>query len=104
MVGDRKPAEYISSRAGVSNDYLTPILFARAPDDVPAPFQAIDQFHRAVMLELETAGELADRSPGPRRKSPDGEQKLMLLGFQAVSPDLLLAEVEETPDLTAKFS
>ena len=68
-----------------------------------ALFQAIDHFDHTVMLELHPRGEFADRRHRSFRQTADCQQKLVLLRLQSVLPGLLFAEMQEPPDLAAKF-
>jgi len=61
---------------------------------------AIDQLDSAVVAEQEVAGDVADRRVAPM--PPDGQQQLVLRRRQALVPGLLLAPVEEAPELVAQ--
>jgi hypothetical protein len=55
--------------------------------------EAAGEFGGAVMLELEAFGESADGREPAQRKALDGEERLMLLRFEAGGARGLLAEV-----------
>ena len=66
-------------------------------------FQAVDQFHGAVMLDEEARRDLSNSRLHVIRQAMDCEQKLMLLGLDAVFLCGSLAEVEESADLAAEL-
>ena len=80
-------------------EHLPAILRACGANHKPLVFHAIHEFDHAVMPELQPVRQLSDGRGMPVRQTFDCEQKLMLLRLQSEPPDLLLAEMQETPDL-----
>ncbi len=69
----------------------------------PARLQAIDQLDRAVMLDLQAFRQRPDGCTLPAAQALYRQERLMLLRLQTSGTRRLLAEVQETPDLVAKF-
>src|SRR4051794_24868637 len=57
--------------------------------------QAINQFDRAVMLDLQPLGYLANRRLPSRRQALHRQQQLVLLRLQADRPGLTLTKMDE---------
>ena len=93
--------QLFSARGQAEHDRATIFLGARTADQALG-LQAIGQFHRTVMLNLQAFGKDADGGNPVRRQALDRQQSLMLLGFQARIARCLLAEIQETPDFVAK--
>jgi len=64
---------------------------------------AVNQFHGAVVADLQPLCQCADAGLDPLGKSANGEQQLVLLGIDTGGAGGLLAEREELPDLVPKF-
>src|ERR1022692_2463517 len=80
---------------------LPPVAFRAVAPDQPALRQAVDQPHRAVMLELQPLSQFA-----PRRRagvSFDAHQQFVRGGFQSGPPRRMLAKTEKSADLITKF-
>lgn len=65
--------------------------------------QAVYQFNSAVVADLKTFRQFADRRSFACRQSFNGEQNLVLLGLDSLSSCGCLAELEKEPDLMAKL-
>lgn len=66
-------------------------------------FEAVGEFHGAVMLDLQSFGEYSYRRFGRVRESPDCEQSLILLRLNARSAGSLLAQILKAPNFVTKF-
>lgn len=75
-------------------------LGARAPN-VSAPRQPIDELYGGVVLNLKSLGEYADHGFAIGLGA-QGEEKLVLLGFDIGSARGLLAEVQEAADVVTE--
>ena len=98
-----KLPEDARARPSEMHDYLPPVVRSAAARYVAVIFQAIHQFHHAVMFELQSPGQLAYGGLHVFGQAFDGEQQLMLLRLQAVPPGLLLAEMQVEPDLVTEL-
>jgi hypothetical protein len=65
--------------------------------------QAIDQLNRAVMAKTKQVGERSNRRTRAFRQSFHCEQKLMLLGFNALGAGRFFAEAQKLADAVPKF-
>ena len=83
--------------------HLAPILISAMPGSQSSALQAIDQLHRAVMLQLHSFCERTNRGAHVRRKTLNREQQLVLLGFESGGAGSRFAEVQKTPDLVAEL-
>jgi len=63
----------------------------------------LDQFHGAVMLDEQTRRQLSNGRLRPVGQAPDGKQQLVLLNFNSVFFRRGLAEMKESPDLSAEL-
>lgn len=80
------------------HQHLAAILpAARAPHQ-PALFQPVNQFHRAVVLDLKPFGEKADRGSLLCRNAFHGKQCLILLRLESGGARVALAEVQIPPN------
>ena len=102
MVQRQIPQDLVSCR-GKRQEHLTPILAAAAPSDVAGASQPIDQFDRAVMLDLQPLRQFADARARSVRKPFQREQQLVLARFEAGVTGRLLAERQESADLIPKL-
>ena len=73
------------------------------PPDVTARRQPVDQFDRAVMLDLQPLCQFSDSGPGSRRQAFQCQHQLMLTRFQPRVAGGLLAEVKKAADLIAQL-
>ena len=69
----------------------------------PAGLQAVDQFNRAVMLNLQPLGKRSNGCSLAAGQSLHRQKRLMLLRLQPCGPRRLLAEIQEPPKLVAEF-
>jgi hypothetical protein len=86
-----------------AHHHLPSILSARLSRDVSQPLQAVHQFHRTVVLQLQTAGQLANSRYNAFREPLQSQEQLVLLGFHPGRPNLLFAKSQESPDLVTKL-
>jgi hypothetical protein len=70
----------------------------------PASLQAIDQLDRAVMLDLQPLGQRPNGCSLPAAQALHRQKRLMLLWLQTCGTRCPFAEIQESPDLVAKFS
>ena len=75
---------------------------AGAALDPAGRFAARDQRHHAVVLRLQTLGQLGDAGPAPARKAAQLQQQLVLLRGAAVRARQFLAGAQEAPELVAE--
>jgi hypothetical protein len=83
--------------------HLPSILLTGLPRHVSQPLQPVHQFHRTVVLELQTAGQLANSRYNAFRQPLEGQEQLVLLGLHPGRPNLLFAKSQESPDLVTKL-
>lgn len=77
----------IRSPSGVSRTSTSRrFVRTRFPHDPSSLHQAIDQIHGAVMLDLQTSSEFADRRDLSFGQAFDRQQKLVLLRLDVVGP------------------
>ena len=70
--------------------------------DQPRAGRPVDQADRAVVPQQERRRDVAEGRPAAVRMAPDREQELVLGGRDAERLGLLLAPVEEAPELGAE--
>ena len=99
---EREFAEQRVAVGGERDKDLPPINCASATFDKPLTHRPINQLNRAVMLQLEPLGEVADRGAFSFGEAFQGEHQLMLLRLQPRRVGGLLAEMNEATDLEAK--
>jgi hypothetical protein len=80
-----------------------PVRFPRHALDRAPLFEALCQFHGAVMLNEHSRCEFADRRPYILRQSMNRKKELVLLRFKPVFACRRFAEIQESPDLTPKL-
>ena len=96
------PEERLAVRGECDEDLL-PVRCPSTALDKPLAHRPANQLDRAVMLQLQPLGEIANRRACSLRKAFQGKHQLMLLGFQSRSVGSLLAEMDEAPDLKAEL-
>jgi hypothetical protein len=79
------------------------VVGAASPRDGARGLQAIHQFHRAVMLQEETRGNLPNGGPYTLGKTLHGQQELMLLRLDAMLLRGSFTEMQKLPDLAAEL-
>lgn len=97
-MGQRQASKDSGTSAREVDEHAAAVGGCAGSRDVAVRFQAIDEFHGGVMLELHAQGELADGRVDSFGQTSNSQKKLMLLRLQAVFASLFLAEVEKTPD------
>lgn len=101
-----REGEFTQGRAagrGEANPDFALIVLARAAGYGTGLFQAVDQFHRAVMLDEEAGSEFADGGIDIIGKAVEGEHELVLLRLNAVFLSGHVAEVKEAANLSSEF-
>src|SRR5579884_264132 len=88
---------------GQANVHLTAVVPVLLAAHQPALLGAVDQSHRAVMVQLHPLGELGDVGVLAPRIALDGQHQLVLLRRNASLTCRLFAEPEEPPDRIAVF-
>jgi len=100
------PAELVFVRRGEpveqlfatrrQSDHDAPAVFRRvfAADELQ-PFEAVEEFDGAVVADLQSLGQFADRDGIASGESFDGEQGLMLLRGEPCAPGGIFAEPKE---------
>lgn len=104
LVGKRKAPKQLFSPRSHLNQHLASISIATASCRESSLDQAVHQFHRAVMPDLEPLGESPNRRPLSLGEAFDGKQELVLLRFEAGGPRFSFAEGEKAPDLMPELS
>lgn len=100
---ERELAEKRLTVGREGNKDLPPVCRSPAPRDKTLAHRPINQLDRAVVLQLQPLGEIADRRAFSFGESLQGEHQLVLLGFQRRRVGRLLAEMNEAPDLKAEL-
>jgi len=103
QVMQREFSQHVFAALSEPDEDLPPVGPAAVTPDEPSVRQPIDEFHRAVVLKLQTLCEHADDGSFAWRKSFQREQQLVLLGLEPGRPRSVLAEVEISTDLITKF-
>ncbi len=81
-----------------------PVIFRTAGPFGQTPFlQTVEQFHRAVVLDLKALSDIADGRDASLRKTLQSQQQLVVLRLKAGRPRRLFAEMQESPDLMAEL-
>lgn len=99
-----KPAELRCSVRSELDANLPVILAAADPFDEALTREPIHQPDGAVVADDHVLGEFPDGRALAGAKRPDGEQDLVLLGFQSFGAGGLLAEVEESANSVAELA
>jgi hypothetical protein len=68
---------------GEPHDHVPTVVVGSSPTDEAASLHAIDQFDRAVVLDLQALRQDADRRLPAARHTLHGQQQLVLLGLEA---------------------
>lgn len=89
--------------AGKVNLDLTAIPFPLDTLYQAAVGHPIDQFDRAVMLDLQPFGQIADGRAVGSGEAFRGQKKLVVLRLDVAEPGGLFAEMEKAADLIPKF-
>lgn len=81
MVQNQLPEDFLSPR-GQQHQHLAAVLSCTLATHEPAGFEAIDQFDRAVVLNLKLLGQFPDTWPQAWWETLQGEQQLVLARLQ----------------------
>ena len=95
--------EYPVPFGGDLDEDFAPVGAGLSPAHEAALGQAVDQLDRAVMLDLNSFGELGDSGLGALGKTLQGKQQLVLAGLEAGRVGSVLAEAEKAPELVAEL-
>jgi hypothetical protein len=82
---------------------LPPVFVASLSAHVAVFFQAVNQLNGTVVFQREPFRKRSDGSLGVRRKSANGKQHEILLGFKAGDPSCGITLPEKQPDTVAKL-
>jgi len=86
------------------NQHLPAIRWSPRTGYQAAARQPVDQLDGAVVLDLQSFGNHSNTRRLTRRsQTSEGQQQLVLLRFQACGSRRLLAEMEKSSNLVAKF-
>jgi hypothetical protein len=94
----REPVQQHFSVWRELNQHFTVVLIAGPAPQRSALDQPINQLDRTVVTKAELLRNGPHRRARAGRQAFDGEQKLVLLGFNALGAGGFLAEVQELPD------
>src|ERR1035437_9371256 len=83
--------------------HLAPVVLRPFPLHVPPTLKPVNQFHRAVMLNVHPIGQFPDPWPHPVRHSLDGQHELVLPHLHARRAHGLLAEAQKLPNLVPEL-
>jgi len=83
--------------------HLPPVVLGALPPHKASGLKPVDQFHRTVMLHVQTVGYLPDPRPQPLRHPFDRQHQLILRPFQPRGVYSLVAEREEVANLVTKL-
>jgi len=100
---EREFAEDSFSFGGECEQNFAAVLLSARTVDEATGFEAVDQFHGAVVADLHTVGQFADAGADALGHALDGEHELVLSAFKAGVLYDLLAEVEEAANLVTEF-
>jgi len=90
--------EPFAARGDAHQDYTTVRAAADAAHEA-ARFEAVEQLDEAVMLQMESLGEVADRGFVGPWSALHGEKQLVVLGLETGDAGGLLAEIQEAANL-----
>lgn len=91
----RQEREDASTLGGDSQQHLSPILAAALAHHEASAFELVDQRDGGVVLHAQPLGDRANRGPRSLRQALQGQEKLVLLRFDAGSSRRLLTEREK---------
>lgn len=103
MVIQRKLAKDPLAFCGQLEQYLAAVIAVALSLNVPAFCQPIGEFNGAVRFDLQPLGEHANSRDLVLWQSLNGQEELMLPGFDAGFSRCILAESHKAPDLIAQF-
>ncbi len=99
----RQFGEHLLSFGSKREQHLAAVVLGPRAVDKSSPFQAIYQFHGAVVADLHAIGQFADSWTNPGRHALDRQHELVLAALQPRLFYRLLAEMEEAADLVAEL-
>ena len=100
---ERKLLEDVFSLRGECDKDFALISFIAGAYNETALNEAINQFDRAMMLDLQAFGQLTDGGLAPARQAFQGEQQLVLLRLKAARTNGLFTQTEKATKLVAKL-
>jgi hypothetical protein len=103
LVMERELAQDLLSRGSKREQYFAAILAAALAADVASRREPVDQFHCAVVLDLQSLRQFADPGANALRQSLQSQHELMLARLEAGVASGLFAEAQEAAYLVAEF-
>lgn len=94
--------DFLAFRCERQQDFAAIIPGSRAMHK-PSRFEAVHQFHRAVVADLHAIGQFADARPHPGRHAFNRQHQLILSALEPCLLDHLFAEVKKAADLIPEF-
>ena len=95
----REFGEHLFSLGSKRKQHFATIILCPGAVDKSSRFQAIHQFHGAVVADLHAIGQIADSRTQSGRYAFDRQHQLVLAPLQTGFFDCFLTEVEKPPDL-----
>ncbi len=102
-MGYHKLAQQGSAGRRQSNPHFALVFLSWLPDDRAGLLHTVDQLDCAVMLDEHARGYFTDGWLRVLRETVHSQQKLVLLGFDAVRFGRRFTEVEELANLSSEF-
>jgi hypothetical protein len=99
----RQLSYHFLALGGERQQHLAAVLRSPRPMNEPTSFQAVHQFHGAVVADLQPAGQLSNPRTHSRRHSLDCQHHLILAAFHPGLLYRLLAEVKKAANLVTEF-
>ena len=93
-----QPRQDLLTLGGQQHPHRPAVARMRTPLYEPLPLRPIDQFHHAVVAQLEPVSELPNGRPLPTGKPFQCQQQLILLRSEAIPAHRLLAEAQIATD------
>src|SRR5215469_12599338 len=93
---------FLALRSERKQDFAA-VFFGPLPMDVSPSLKPVDQFHRAVMLEMHAVGDVANPRPQSIRHAFDRKHQLILPSFEPRALNGLLAEMQEFTNLISEL-
>ena len=99
LVMKREMTQNLLSPRGQRKQHFAAVLAAALAADIPSRGQPVDQFNRAVMLNLQALRQFADAGANPCGQSLERQHELVLARLQPGVASGLFAEMQEAADL-----
>jgi hypothetical protein len=88
---------------GEFDEHFATVIIAVTPPYGATRYEAIDEFHRAVMPQKQLPGQRGYSGACAAGQAFDGKEKLVLVRLDTFGTRGFFAEMEELPDTTAEF-